>query len=149
MRKVIITGATSMIGNALVKYLLSKNIQVLAIIRKNSNRRAFLPKSNKLKVIECDLKDLKNLEIENDNEYDTIYHLAWDGTNGNERNDVYKQNLNVKFSLDVINFAKKMGCKRFIGAGSQAENGRVFGNLAPDSPTNPENGYGIRKIMCK
>ena len=40
------------------------------------------------------------------------------------------------------------GCKTFIGAGSQAEYGRVEGSLKPDTPAFPENGYGIAKLCA-
>ena len=35
MKKVVITGATGMIGRTLIEYLLEKNIEILAIIREN------------------------------------------------------------------------------------------------------------------
>lgn len=47
MKKVIISGATSMIGIALTKFLIKKNIYVTAIIRENSTRRDFLPKTDR------------------------------------------------------------------------------------------------------
>ena len=31
------------------------------------------------------------------------------------------QNLNVKYALDAVEAASKLGCKTFVGAGSQAE----------------------------
>jgi nucleoside-diphosphate-sugar epimerase len=39
-----------------------------------------------------------------------------------------------------------MGCTTFIGAGSQAEYGRVEGYLTPQTPAFPENGYGMAKL---
>ena len=44
--------------------------------------------------------------------------------------------------------AKKFGCECFIGAGSQAEYGRVEGVLKPDTPAFPETGYGIAKLCA-
>ena len=41
-----------------------------------------------------------------------------------------------------------MGCKVFIGAGSQAEYGRVEGVLTPETPCFPENGYGMAKLCA-
>lgn len=146
MKKVVITGATGMIGLNLINYLLEKDIEVLAIIRKNSSRRHYLNKKDNLKILECNLEELKNLNIED--EYDTFIHLAWDGTFGDSRNNVDVQCKNIGYTLDAIRLAKKLGCKKFIGAGSQAEYGRVEGIIAPNTPTNPENGYGMAKLCA-
>ena len=36
---------------------------------------------------------------------------------------MYLQNLNVKYALDAVRLAKRLGCRRFIGIGPQAEYG--------------------------
>jgi len=41
-----------------------------------------------------------------------------------------------------------LGCKKFIGAGSQAEYGIVTEPLKPDTPVNPLSGYGIAKYAA-
>ena len=46
MKRVAITGATSMIGVALIEECIKHEIQVLAIIRKGSTRLSRLPKSS-------------------------------------------------------------------------------------------------------
>ena len=47
MKRAIITGATGMIGITLINYLLEKDIEILAIIRKNSRRKINLPNNKK------------------------------------------------------------------------------------------------------
>jgi nucleoside-diphosphate-sugar epimerase len=61
---------------------------------------------------------------------------------------MYLQNRNVTYALDAVRAAQRFGCRRFIGAGSQAECGRVEGLLRPDTPAFPENGYGIAKLCA-
>ena len=61
---------------------------------------------------------------------------------------MYLQNKNVKYTLDAVNLAHRMGCRTFVGVGSQAEYGRVSGKLSSLTPTNPENGYGIAKLTA-
>lgn len=147
MKRVVVTGATGMIGVTLINYLLNKDIEVLAIVRENSKRKVNLPIDNNLKIIECNLNNLCNVEVKEN--YDTFFHLAWDGTIGNSRNDLYKQNLNIKYTLDAVNLANKLGCTTFVGAGSQAEYGRVDGVISHNTHTNPENGYGIAKLAAR
>ncbi len=148
MRKAIITGATGAIGTALVSELIKKNIETLVICRTTSERNGRIPDSPLVKKVYCDLKDLDTLENIGNEEYDVFYHFAWEGTTGSSRNDMFLQNNNVKYALDAVKLAKRFGCKMFIGAGSQAEYGRVEGRLTPDTPTFPENGYGIAKLCA-
>lgn len=146
MKKAIVNGAMGMIGRTLIEYLLDKNIQVLAIAKKGSNCEKIFPKNNNLKIIECDLIDIENLNLEDT--YDTFYHFAWVGTFGESRNDVFTQVQNIKYTLDSLELAHRSGCTTFIGAGSQAEYGRVEGIITPITKTNPENGYGIGKLAA-
>ena len=147
MKKVVVTGATGMIGVTLIEYLLSKDIEVLAIIRENSKRRKNLKENKNLKIIECNLENLKNLEIK-ESKYDVFYHFGWDGTFGNDRNQIEKQELNVEYTLDSVKLAKRLGCNTFIGAGSQAEYGRVDGIINSKTETNPETEYGKAKLLA-
>lgn len=147
MKNVVITGATGMIGTNLIDLLLKKDIKILMIIRRDSNRKTSIPTHPNIKIIECNLDELEKLNIETSN-YDTFFHLAWDGTFGDSRNDLYIQNMNLKYTLDAVNLASRLGCEMFIGAGSQAEYGRVSGIISPNTSANPENGYGIAKLCA-
>lgn len=147
MKKVIITGATGMIGISLIKYLLTKNIQIIAIVRENSNRISNIPKDKNVKIIECSLENLKKLQLK-EKGYEIFYHFAWDGTFGDDRNNKEKQERNVQYTLDSLKLAKRVGCKRFIGAGSQAEFGRVNGIINEEVIANPETEYGKAKLMA-
>jgi len=146
MKRVIITGATGAIGSALIRELISNDIEVLVICRNNSCRNDRIPTHPLVHKLFCDLRDLDQLENAAGNTYDVFYHFAWRGTIGPERNDMYLQNENVKNSLDAVRLARRFGCHTFIGAGSQAEYGRVEGLLGADTPTHPETGYGIAKL---
>ena len=80
---------------------------------------------------------------------EAFFHLAWLGTQVNSnRMDMYLQNKNVKQALDTVYVAKALGCKVYIGAGSQAEYGRIDGVIHPDSPANPISGYGMAKLCA-
>ncbi len=149
MKKVILTGGTGMLGLALIQLFIQKKIEVLVIVRPNSKRREALPVSDYVKVIECDLSNLSEVKEQLHDTYDAFFHFAWDGTFGESRNDMQLQNQNVKAALDAVELAKAAGCTTFLGAGSQAEYGRVDGiKLGPDTPTKPETGYGIGKLCA-
>lgn len=145
MKKVVITGATGMIGRALIKYLLEKDISILAIVREGSKKALDMPKHKSLRIVECSLNNLKKLEIL-ENNYDTFFHFAWDGTFGNSRNEEEIQSNNIQYTIDALKLAKRLGCNTFIGAGSQAEYGRVEGIINENTGANPENFYGKAKL---
>lgn len=148
MKGIVLTGATSMIGVALIKECIEKNVQVLAIVRSNSQNIMRIPKSELVDIIECDLDNLKEITFSK-YKYDVFYHLAWDFTSRKYRDEPYRQNKNVNYTLDAVNLASKLGCHTFIGAGSQAEYGRIENKvISPNTPINPDIAYGIAKYSA-
>lgn len=148
MKKVIVTGPTGSIGVALIQTLINHDIIVLAVVRKDSRRKENIPQSDKVQVVELNLEEIKNLPQLVKEKYDVFYHFGWDGTFGNSRNHMQGQLQNIQYALDAVEAACEMGCRKFIGAGSQAEYGRVEGKLTAETPTFPENGYGIAKLCA-
>lgn len=154
MERIVISGATGAIGVALIHYGLEKQMQILAICHKDSRRIKRLPKVENIHILELsaeeysDFVNNKRQEIESLGAYDCFFHLAWQGTTGTDRNDMNLQLRNVRYTLDAIELAAAFGCKCFVGAGSQAEYGRVEGILSSATPTFPENGYGIAKLCA-
>ncbi len=148
MERVIITGPTGAIGMALIDRLVSQNIEVVAVVRPGSLRADRIKESCLVKKVFCGLDNLKELHKLVDGTVDVFYHFGWDGTSGSDRQDMYKQNMNVRYALDAVEVAAKLGCKRFVGAGSQAEYGRCEGMLNEEIPTFPENGYGMAKLCA-
>lgn len=148
MKRAIITGATGAIGNALIKELIANGVETLVFCRESSIRNNSIPQSPFVTKMYCSLEELKNFQNETGKTYDVFYHLAWENTFGESRNVLRPQLRNIDYSLDAVEIAKRFGCHTFIGAGSQAEYGRVEGLLKPETPTFPENGYGIAKLCA-
>ena len=149
--RVVITGPTGAIGHALTEQCIRSGDEVLAIVRKGSPRIRTIPQDSKVTVLELGLDEYDEYvrsarapEIP----YDVFYHFAWEGTTGSSRNDTDLQSRNIEHALSAVRLAAFLGCKTFIGAGSQAEYGRVEGSLKPDTPAFPENGYGIAKLCA-
>ncbi len=142
IRSAIVTGATGAIGTALCRLLSAKGVDVFAVVRPGS------PRNERLKdvtVVACDLRELKQLPSCH---ADAFFHLAWMGTTGADRNDMSLQVENIRSALDAVHAAANMGCKTFIGAGSQAEYGRHNVPLTPKTACFPETGYGIAKLCA-
>ncbi|MDO4563112.1 MAG: NAD(P)-dependent oxidoreductase [Clostridia bacterium] len=147
MKRVIVSGATSMVGSALIRLLISKGIKVLALYHSSTKKFANIPSSELVKLHPCAADEFDKLVAE-DKPYDVFFHFAWSGTYGDARNDFALQKLNVKYAKDAANAAARLGCTCFVGAGSQAEYGPVeFGvKLSPLTKTHPLTAYGQSKL---
>lgn len=142
-----ITGATSMLGVATIKNCISKNISVLAFVRKGSSKIERLPSSPLVKIVECDLAQMKDFDGDKLSA-DVFIHFGWAFTDKTGRNDVSKQLENVQYTIDAVYLAKKLGCRKFVGAGSQAEYGTPNTILKEDTPVNPVVPYGVAKYAA-
>lgn len=142
-----ITGATSMLGVATIKNCISKNISVIAFVRKGSSKIKRLPSSSLIKTVECDLAQMKDFNAE-DLSADVFIHFGWAFTDKTGRNDVSKQLTNVQYTIDAVHLAKQLGCHKFVGAGSQAEYGTPNIILKADTPVNPLVPYGVAKYAA-
>lgn len=145
----VVTGPTGAIGIALCEKLLRENVTVYAVCRPGSSRIKDLPKAAALHVVECDAKELATLPQKMEGvSVDAFFHFAWAHTIGQGRNDMPAQIENIQSTIDAVRAAKALGCQVFLGAGSQAEYGRVEGLLKSDTPAFPENGYGMAKLCA-
>lgn len=154
MKKVVITGATGALGRALIKVCIESGYEVLAVVHRTSERAAELKTINNCHVLYLDLSEYNHAVEEmakqgiSSDDYELFFHLAWRAPFGEGRNNLELQLDNVKSSLAAVRFAKALGCTTFVGAGSQAEYGRVKGKLSPETPACPETGYGIAKLCA-
>jgi nucleoside-diphosphate-sugar epimerase len=150
MNAIALTGATSMLGVALIKQCIRHSIKVIAFVRPDSPRMDRLPDSELITIVNCGLNDLANEKLtKNDlGSPEIFYHFGWDYTNKQERYICEKQIENINFTLDAVHLAQRLGCKKFIGAGSQAEYGRSDSLLTGETPVDPEIAYGIAKYAA-
>jgi UDP-glucose 4-epimerase len=146
--KIVVTGASSMLGIALISECILNNVEVLAIVREYSSKINRIPKSPLVNLVECNLENLKSLKDSISGQYDIFYHLAWAETSNMSRNNAEAHSLNIKYTLDAVEIAYKLRCKTFIGAGSQAEYGRKNFIIKSTTECNPETAYGISKFAA-
>ena len=152
MKRAIITGATGAIGMALCGLLGKGGVSVTALIRQNSARKGRLFELAKegcdIDIVETLPDGVTPLNSNINIDADTMFHMAWGGASGSGRDDAYLQSENIKNTLKAVDLAKQASCVSFIGVGSQAEYGLSNSPLTPNSPTFPENGYGIAKLAA-
>ena len=145
--KVIVTGGSGFVGSALIKELLKNNIEVLSIDRTPNSLR--IPKDSRVKQISLSIENIDELEkIINFGEYEIFYHFAWVGSAGPLRVDELVQTRNALWTVNCLKLAKKIGCKKFICAGSIMEfevNAAVY---AQESKPSKSYIYGVGKVLA-
>ena len=137
-----------MTGRALIESCVEHNKHVVAIIRPGTKRKERLKKfENRIDVVECDLKDINKVVLPT-KVYDTFFHIGWEVMSQKDRNGPIMQSMNIMYTLNAVDVAKKYGCNKFVGVGSQAEYGKVSGIITPDLDEHPETAYGISKLAA-
>lgn len=148
MKRAIITGATGVIGTALIKELIKNDVELLVLLRQGSPKNERIPDHPLITKKYCSLGELSEFQNDTAKKYDVFYHFAWGATSSDNRNNLYAHADNIRYALDAVSVAKRFGCEMFIGAGSQAEYGRHDSALNPNTPCFPENGYGMAKLCA-
>ena len=133
--KILVTGANGYMGTGIVKALLDDGCDVVAVdfsvdkVDKRANCKAI------------DLFSLENPYYEL-GEPDALLHLAWrDGFKHDSLNHINDFPNHYQF-LDKM---MESGLKRVCIMGSMHEEGFYEGSIDDDTPTNPQNLYGISK----
>lgn len=147
MKKVIVTGADGFVGSNTVKYLAEMGLDVLALDIKQTAENITENAKIKYKRIDISHSDELLREIEPD-EYDTVIHFAWIGSSGPQRMDYNLQMNNALTTVELMKTAKKLGCSRFLAAGSIME--REVAAAVATQGSKPGMGYiyGMGKLIA-
>lgn len=119
MKRVIVTGANGFVGSAVIRELIKNDVEVLALCHKIPEKKIISDLITYKEFELSKIEELKNMVI--NDYYDTFYHFAWAGSAGSDRGNATLQLQNVQWTIDALNFAKNIGCKRFVCAGSIIE----------------------------
>ena len=146
LRRAVVNGALGAVGQALVRALLDRGVETWALCYPTDPRICHLP--SKAHIIKLDMRDVERLPELIPGGADAFFHLAWMGTIGPNRDNALIQTENIRCAVLAAETAKALGCGVFVGAGSQAEHGRIEGLVTADAPCFPTTGYGIAKLCA-
>ena len=107
MKRVVITGAGSMIGVATATACLEQGKEVIALVHRRETAERRLPHSARLTIIELPMEQFASYEPEI--RADVFYHFAWQATkraNGVDgRANPVVQQENIGFTLAAVELA--------------------------------------------
>lgn len=145
--KAIVTGGSGFVGNALIKELIKNGIEVLCVDLKISPER--VPDQPMVKKLEISIEDISKLEeIVTNGEYELFYHFAWVGSAGPLRSDERIQTQNALWNVECLRVAQRIGCKKFIAAGSIMEFEVHEVMYSQGSKPGSQYIYGVGKVLA-
>jgi nucleoside-diphosphate-sugar epimerase len=109
MKEILLTGATGFVGSEVLRQLIERGMQVTALGRR-------MPEAD-VKFIRADITDVEGLNrVLPKSGFDAVMHIAsLPGDTGNPSDMV---NVNVNGCLNMMEYARRSGAKRFVLASS-------------------------------
>ena len=147
MKSAVVTGANGFIGKAVCRVLLAKGAKTYAIVR-NRNSMSDLLTYDNLIVIEADFSSYDSLPERIGDLVDVFYHFSWEGASGSILCDYTQQIKNIQYTCDTLTIASKIGCRKFILAGTINELELMQFFQAEQHTPRPACIYGIAKLSC-
>lgn len=147
MKSAIVTGANGFIGKAVCKVLLEKGVKTYAIVRNRDSMSEML-QYDKLVVVEADFSTYDLLPQKITEPIDVFYHFSWEGASGSILSDYTQQIKNIQYTCDTLSVANKIGCRKFILAGTINELELMQFFQAEQQVPRPACIYGIAKLSC-
>lgn len=141
----VITGGTGFIGRAIVREWLARGGRVTVLMREESDASCYSNFDVITKVTYKRLCSRETIAAIADQSPDVFIHCAWRGVSGRDRNEPFQVTENLPLTVEAAELAHAVGCRQWIGLGSQAEYGNQNRRLAEDVPACPTTLYGKSK----
>lgn len=147
MKTAIVTGANGFVGSALVQELLQSNYEIYALVREGHCEN--VPDSSRVQIVPFELSCVEECQKKLPKApYDAFYHFAWEGSAGAARADTRLQLNNAQWTVEALQTASKLGCKRFLCAGSIMEHETIAAVYAQGNRPGKGYIYGGGKLIA-
>jgi UDP-glucose 4-epimerase len=143
----LVTGASGFIGSQLVRLLLDHGADVAVLLRPGIPAWRLKDDLARVQILWGDLAAIEQVAAECIAfAPEVMFHLAWDGVGRPHRDDPQQFARNLPGTIKLLEIARKAGCRRWVGLGSQAEYGPYEWELTEDLPAKPTTAYGLAKL---
>lgn len=148
MANYLVTGAAGFIGSAIAKRLLDAGHQVVTVDNLTTGSEANLPAG--VEFVKGDCQD-PELYCRMETPFDAIFHIAGQSSGEISFDDpIYDLRTNTESTLQLLELARRTGCRRFIYAGTMS----VYGDrgdraVGEEENCNPRSFYGVGKLASE
>lgn len=145
MERVILTGGTGFIGSWLAEELISHGVEVIVLVRsleRAKEKRLF--ENERVQLVEYYSQQYQDM-ISEKKKVDAFYHLAWEGVSTEMKNESELQLENIRFSMEMLEFANTIGAERFVATGTVAEYAFSENIMDINGRQTPNDMYGAAK----
>ncbi|GMR66609.1 NAD(P)-dependent oxidoreductase [Bacillus sp. MN7755] len=145
----LITGGYGFIGSHLVRRLLKLQAKIVILARSSSNPWRLKDVLKSIKLYEVDIRDkIKVQNIIQQIRPDYIFHFAAYGVNSAHTDYMNAIETNVLSTINIIQAAKSIDCKKIINIGSSSEYGDKTESIKEDMELTPVDIYGSSKAAA-
>lgn len=145
--RILLTGATGFLGSHIAEALCVLGHDVLLAKRTKSDIWRCTTFEDKVKWINTDSDTFESDVLAF--QPSVIINSAWEGVSASERDSWKSQIANLLYQQRLLDLAKLLNIKVFIGIGSQAEYGTFDGCIDEEYPANPNSAYGAVKLAAQ
>lgn len=150
MKNAIVTGANGFVGSYLCKKLSEEGVEFFAVVKDTEENVDNIKTLSGIKIVYCNLEEIQDLEkFIQDRDVDVFFNFAWAGSVGESRTDQEVQLKNALWTANALKVAKKIGCKKFVNAGSIMEKESYYAMISQESKPGLPYIYGIGKLAAR
>ena len=150
MKKCIVTGASGFVGKHLVRELLSHDVEVYALA---GTADSDIPDEGEACVhwikgrFPEDTESIRDEILRLGGEAaDCMYHLAWCGVAGDQKDDYKLQLSNMDIGMSALSVCEECSCRRFVYLDTVGEYVSVDGLINERQTPSPGDIYGAMKL---
>lgn len=140
--RVLVTGATGFVGRNVVRALVRKGFEVIALVRR-PDKAAALPSLDGVCVVAFDLSDgeLPRAVLGSN----ALIHCAWGDVRNHDSLSHIEEHLSNSYRL--VKNALALGVSTVIVTGTSWEYGQIYGPVHASTTPRPNNAYGTSKHL--
>lgn len=139
--QIVLTGGTGFVGRQVVRALVESGAEPWLLIRPESDL-SVLSGVQGWRTFTLDTLDENGLRPI------AWLELGWQGVAGRERDNPQQVLANLPRQLDHVALASRLGCRYWLGLGSQAEYGNLNRLVSEECLPQPTTLYGKAKLAC-
>lgn len=144
--RVLVTGAAGFIGCHVVRSLLRRGDEVLALVRPTGSLARLADVAGQVRVVRAELDGRGSVSaVLHELRPEGCVHLAWYAVPGQYLHAAAENLASLEATLDLVRQLPGAGCRRFVGAGTCIELDTDAGYLTASTPPRPRTVYAAAK----